>query len=986
MKKNFNKEQALAIKHKSGPALVIAGAGTGKTMVLVERFAHLINKEKLLADNILLITFTNKASNEIEERIDTLLPYGYFDLWIYTFHGFCERVLRDWSLDIGIANNFKVLSGSEQWIFLKNNLSKLDLDYYKPITNPNKFIAELIKHFSRLKDEGVSSQDYLNYFEKIKDDEDYWLEFNKKERELELKRLKELVHAYQDYNQILLENNYLDFGDLIFYTIKLFQERPGILKYYQKQFTQIMIDEFQDTNSIQYELIKLLALPENNLMVVGDDDQAIYNFRGASLANIMNFKDDYPAAKEIVLKNNYRSSQNILDLAYKFIKNNDPNRLEHKLGIDKSLLAKGEHARNGFRPEFILASDAAKEIDFVLNKIKEIYERDKKLGLDINWSDFAILSRSNDMANNFSSALNKAGLNNQFLSSQGLYSNPIIINILSYLRVLNNYHNNDALFQILQLNNFQISAEEIVALNRFARKKVLSLFEAIDRAKELDELSLSSKDKLEKLCFLIREDLELVNKEPLTRVILKYIEKSELIKNLDINKDHETFSILNGFFKKIKNLEQRNQSLSLINILEIIDLEIESGDNSLLQSELEDEEDGIKIMTVHSAKGLEFDYVFLVSVADKRFPVISRRDAIPLPSELLNMKSKHYSPDHLEEERRLFYVALSRAKKELYLSSARDYGGLREKKVSIFINELGLESKSYPLKALNKTSIQKDLFQKEKKSKSLKILETEISPSLLKKLIPKYFSFSQISSYRQCPLKYLYSSILRIPSEEKPQLIFGKLIHSIFYEALKPSIALAKEKGGDKLNEFFKDIKLKDLKDLLEKYWEADYYNNKEERAAYFKRGNLAVANFLKNIKSEKPKVFALEKEFSFKLEENIIKGTIDRIDRFADGVKIIDYKTSKSKEKLTWNDKQQLVLYQIVCEELLGLKVLSLEYYYIEDNLSLSFLANEKEKEKLKTEILATISDIKAGKFPAKASPLCEYCEFNRICKFRQI
>ena len=270
-KKQLNKEQKEAVEHINGPLLIVAGAGTGKTSVLVERLDYLINKKQVKIDDILLMTFTEKAAGEMEERADRILPYGYVDLWINTFHSFCQRILKEHALDIGLPGDFRLMTQTDQWILIKKNLENLELDYYKPLGNPTKFIHELIKHFSRLKDESISAKDYLSYVEKLEKGTDK----NNEEDVIELARLKELARAYQVYNKLLLDESLLDFGDLIMYTIKLFRERPNILKFYRAKFKYIMVDEFQDTNWAQYELVKLLASPKNNLMVVGDDDQCL---------------------------------------------------------------------------------------------------------------------------------------------------------------------------------------------------------------------------------------------------------------------------------------------------------------------------------------------------------------------------------------------------------------------------------------------------------------------------------------------------------------------------------------------------------------------------------------------------------------------------------------------------------------------------------------------------------------------------------------
>src|SRR3989339_2282089 len=348
--------------HKNGPLLIVAGAGTGKTMAISQRIAYLMEQGKARPEEILALTFTEKAAGEMEERVDRLLPMGYLDLWISTFHGFGEKILSEHGLDIGLPGGGKLLNEFEQWALMKKNLDKFNLDYYRPMGNPTKFIHALIKHFSRCKDEDISPAEYLEYAVELKQNLDGMLSGTNKKSgrkisnfkfsiskkysisniqypnreiaEQEIVRINEVANAYHVYNQLLLDNNALDFGDLINYSLKLFRERPAILEKYRTQFKYILVDEFQDTNLAQYELIKLLAAPKNNLVVVGDDDQAIYRFRGASMSNILQFKRDFPGATQVFLKRNYRNCQSILDLSYNFIKLNDPNRLEYELNRD----------------------------------------------------------------------------------------------------------------------------------------------------------------------------------------------------------------------------------------------------------------------------------------------------------------------------------------------------------------------------------------------------------------------------------------------------------------------------------------------------------------------------------------------------------------------------------------------------------------------------------------------------------------------------
>src|SRR3989344_735866 len=333
----LNDAQKEAVTHGTGPLLIVAGAGTGKTTVLTRRYLHILKTRGLTTENVLALTFTEKAAGEMEDRVLSLLPNGTYDFWISTFHGFCQRVLEERGLDIGIPNRFRLVTETDGWLLLKRRLNELPLDHYRPLGNPVKFLAALLRHISRAKDENVSPEEYLAFAK------DAVLDGDAETVSGERKRLQELADLYFAYRKILRDEGALDFGDLIQETLRLFRERPRVLAEYQKRFPYILVDEFQDTNWAQYELVKLLAGSARNLTVVGDDDQAIYKFRGASLANILQFRDDYPEAKAVYLTENYRSNQAILDLAYQFIKKNDPHRLETKLadaGLSKRLVSR----------------------------------------------------------------------------------------------------------------------------------------------------------------------------------------------------------------------------------------------------------------------------------------------------------------------------------------------------------------------------------------------------------------------------------------------------------------------------------------------------------------------------------------------------------------------------------------------------------------------------------------------------------------------
>jgi len=340
-KTELNENQLKAVHHKFGPILVVAGAGTGKTRVITERIKHLIQDKNINPQEILALTFTEKASHEMVERVGDIMPLGYEEPWIYTFHAFAERVLKEKGIEIGLDPSYKTLPDSDQWLLLRKNIFNMDLKYFRPLGNPTKFISDILTFISKLQDENISNKDFETFVKHMKHESD--------EEKL---KYDELSYIYNEYERLKIENSGMDFGNLIMWVIKLFKERPNILSEYQKQFKHILVDEFQDTNYAQYELIKLLypikeckkenlkEIPDQrSLLVVGDDSQSIYKFRGAAISNILQFMEDYKKAETVTLIENYRSTQEILNPAYKLIQNNNPDTLESKLGISKELVS-----------------------------------------------------------------------------------------------------------------------------------------------------------------------------------------------------------------------------------------------------------------------------------------------------------------------------------------------------------------------------------------------------------------------------------------------------------------------------------------------------------------------------------------------------------------------------------------------------------------------------------------------------------------------
>ncbi|MFH1253526.1 MAG: ATP-dependent DNA helicase [Candidatus Uhrbacteria bacterium] len=972
---NLNEEQAAAVLHKGGPLMIVAGAGTGKTTVITKRIAWLIEKKLAAPENILALTFTEKAAAEMEERVDLLLPYGYIDIQISTFHAFCERILRDYGVEMGLSPNFKLVSELDAWLLARANFERFELDYYRPLGNPTKYLRSLLSHFSRAKDEMVLPDDYLAYAESEQANLD--TKNSDEEATMEIKRLTELAQAYHVYQQILLANDSLDFGDLILYTLQLLQKRPRVLKILREKYKFILVDEFQDTNWAQYELVKLLAAPENNLTVVGDDDQSVYAFRGTSLFNILRFETDYPDCARVVLTKNYRSGQKILDSAYEFIQKNNPNRLEGRAGKDGKFFDKRLSSQVILpgQVEHLHYSTVVEETRGVAEKILLLKEKYP----DANWSDFGILVRANSAADDFISAFERYQIPYQFMALRGLYIKPIILDIVALLEVVDNPYQSPSLYRLLAHDVFKISPHDLSTLNHFAKRKGRMLYDACRQARAIGDLSIEAVATIEKLLFLVAKLADETKRKRASEIILLAAKDSGLldfINKMSEAKKQENFRFLHQFHERVKKFESRGGEKSLHAFLDEFRHEREAGEEGSLSIDVEAGPDLVKIMTVHGAKGLEFRFVFIVNLIDRRFPTSERKEAIELPRALIK-ESLCEGDFHLEEERRLFYVAMTRAKEALYFTSAEDYGGARKRKLSRFLNELGIEKPD--IISINAVGS----FIDEP------VIVGNDLPSPYR--IPKQLSFTQLRAFETCPLQYKFAHILEIPVFESWSLSFGKTMHNTLQAFFQLWLERTGSQqvslfGGPKKTENQDDLPvgLDELLKLYKEKWLDDWYQDDKQRREYFKQGEDSLKQYFIQLKNQPPQPKSLEQGFTLKVGEVSIRGRIDRIDDVDGGVEVIDYKTGTPKTKLEREDREQLLIYQLAVEEILRLKPIKLTYHYLNDNSEQSFIGTAEELSALKEQILADYAKMKASDFTATPGFHCKFCDFRDICEFR--
>lgn len=1315
----LNKEQIDAIKHGKGPLLIIAGAGTGKTTVVTERIKYLILGKHAKPSEILGLTFTEKAAREMEERVDIGLPYGYTQMWIMTFHSFCDRILRREALHIGLDPKYKLMTEAESIQLLRKNLFKLELNYFRPLGNPTKFISGMLQHFSRLQDEDVSPGDYADWVKKQK--------VAKEEDKTEIEKWQELARVYRAYDELKVKEGLMDFGDLITKTLKLFRDRPNILNEYRQQFKYILVDEFQDTNYAQNELVSLLVGKSGNVAVVGDDDQclppdakisilngdkkikdikigeevvtavgkghtsiskvtnifkqkknrvlltfktekgakltvtnnhkmfcfvpahtnstewhfvyvmkhpkfgwrvgvtnglaqrlrlerhadyiigigsyktdeearfweafysakygiptvpftprpgqaisgtylerlfkeidtsenikdladdldleldspqfmlngvirgetnrvkinfemcfrnyrsktskkdfmynptvlhivtletsdkdvikvlkdnnysletsksgkrirktfsdikmawkfaeklqsltggiidkkfkvgrfnyqhlparivpashvfpgmylpvlkgkeivyekvierneqrkeveaydlevekthnfvadgvvvhnSIYRFRGAAVSNIIQFRKTYPKAKVVVLTKNYRSTQEILDRSHELVRFNDPDRLEVVAKIDKRL--KSQVAKDGEKIKFIHADRVENEADLIAKEIIKLSTQEK-----YKWGDFAILVRANNHSEAIIRALSRNGIQYQFLGPGRLFKQGEIVDLISYLKVLNNFEDSVAFFRILSNDYFDINARDIAAIGNFAKKYNLSLFEASEKVDDIF-VSKETKEKVNKLLTIIKKHFGMIKKETAGQILYYYLEDTGLIQKLlsptliDTEKKAKNIS---KFFDKLKTYEVDNEDATVPAVVDYLDLCLELGESPLAANEDWTEENKVNILTIHSAKGLEFPVVFLVNLVSQRFPTIERREQIPIPEALIK-EVLPIGDFHQEEERRLFYVGMTRAKEKLYLTAANYYGeGKREKKLSPFIFEaLGkdLDTK------VNDAKI-KQLSFLDYKNPEIQSIETGSS-----KLKINYLSYSQIETFKTCPLHYKLKYILKVPTPPSASASFGTSMHGAlkgFYEEVARGT-----KPTDKL-----------LYDLLENNWVKEGYRSKKHEKDFFEKGKLYLSGFLKTGFNPKTPILSLEQPFTIPLGKDLkIGGRVDRVDDLGNGeIEIIDYKTGATIPGQREVDKNlQLSFYALAATKIPTEPFnktpdkIKLSLYYLDEQEKISTTRTAKQLEEAVKEIHKIKEEIEKSDFKCSNHIFCQTgCEFSLFCR----
>ncbi|MBA3679384.1 UvrD-helicase domain-containing protein, partial [Candidatus Saccharibacteria bacterium] len=612
----LNAAQKQAVMHNTGPVLVVAGAGTGKTAVISLRIAHLIQKRNIPQENILALTFTEKAAAEMQDRVDRLLPFGVVDSDILTFHGLGDKILREFGFELGLPSDFVVMSNFQQSIVMQEIISNLSLQYYKTLSNPYSFVTALLQFISRLKDENISAEDFEKFVLSQKTE---LTRLDKKE----FLRIKELSEIYISYNDECLRRGMIDYGDQIVKVILLLEQFPSIISLLQKKYEYILVDEYQDTNFAQSYLLKLLSKEHHNIMVVGDDDQSIYRFRGAAISNILGFTRDYPEAKQIVLTHNYRSSQKVLDSAYTLINNNNPYRLEFENNIDKKLIGKK-----------ISSEVSTQTYETMAEEMKAIAEwvHEKKEKHSLQYSDFAVLLRKNNQASIVAQAFLKQDIPFMVSESQNLFEQAEIKVLLHFIYVLSDPTNSAALYGLLVSDLYKISLHQIAELSAQANKKHIPLEEYLRSINDLPDIFtivLSTLDDFRGAS----------NSEGAGQLLYRYIESSGYLSKLVQEAESDSLAVtklqnISQFFGIIKDFELASEYNTVYSLWQYLQ-QIKSSDTNIVSQTSPLDQDAVRVMTIHKAKGLEFTAVCMIDLIEQTFPSKNMSDKIRTPEGLL---------------------------------------------------------------------------------------------------------------------------------------------------------------------------------------------------------------------------------------------------------------------------------------------------------------------------------------------------------------
>lgn len=924
---SLNDAQREAVDQVKGPVMVVAGAGTGKTRVITERIIRLI-QSGTPPEHILALTFTEKAAGEMFDRVSEASLGSALDATIATYNGFGSDLLQQHGSEWGLGS-LRLLGETGQLVFLREHFDELGLDYFAPLSSPDGQLDTLRSYVSLLKQQLVQPETYIAYADKlpVEDQADV----------LEKKKQRELAHFYKTYLELCRKYQVIDYDDQIYLTIQLLNARPNVLRGLQERYQFVLVDEFQDTNPMQSALVDLLVGKNQNLMVVGDDDQSIYGWRGATLANILDFSKRYPATKNITLIENYRSTQSILDASYRLVQHNNPNRLEVINKLDKRLRGQTNDGPAPIARHFYT-------LEAELTWIADDITRRIRIGQDPG--GIAVLARRTQIVERAHEALElhdiphvMAGLKND------LYAQPAVRQLIEALKCVADPQDDLALFHTLSGPIYNLPASELASFTAQARRDHIRL-NAVLAATENEQF----KTALQQITDWCERSSDL-SVGSLAFAILDESGWKDRLYEQGNDADGEIYLQVQALKEYFTTLKEFGRIANVASVQSyIVNLPVlRSGGGEFEDASMEISDSTVNVLSVHRAKGLEWDTVYVIDCTEGSFPMRSHGGSLDVPSRLRAVQSA--ADEHLAEERRLMYVAATRARKELILTYGDRHGsGGMHRKPSRFLAEL-LDGPATDMHSREEQTTL-ELFAPRTIPDSVQLPERMLQDGVY------VLTASQIECWLKCPQDFYYKHVLAMPEPDSPVAAYGTAIHSAIQHIFEG-------RRSNHLPAF----------ETLETTIKAALPSSGYQSAGIRDRAHAQALLSLKTIydrfsKEELP--IEIEQGFGVLVPDLPLKitGRMDAVYQHGDNVEIRDFKTSSSvttpeKAKVRATGSQQLTIYalawQIMHGELPGLLTLD----FVETGQMGSVRKTQRALDTLQTKLADLVDDLKTGHYP---------------------
>ena len=965
--RGLDREQRRAVTHGEGPLLVLAGPGTGKTEVITRRVAWLIATKRALPSEILALTFTERAADEMQARVDLLVPYGHADTAVHTFHAFGDRLLREYGYELGLPPAPRVITRPEAVMLLRERLFDLGLERFRPLSDPTRNLDALVDLFCRAKDEGIDPE----AFRAAADDlaagaaAVFALATGEGERQVALGLLdeaagqRELAGAFARYQAILQERGLLDFSDQVSLAVRLLQERPSVAAQVGRRFRYVLVDEGQDADPMQLELMRLVAA-HRNVTVVGDDDQAIYTFRGAAVESLRGLGAWYPGLKRVVLRRNHRSRGPILAAAHRLISHNEPHRLASLEGADTGLVAT-RRSRRAAMVDVRSWATATDEADGLARAIAD------RMAAGAHPRDIAILVRTNADAEPFCRSLDVLGVPWRTGGTSRLAAHPEVRQLLAFLRLVVDPDSGTDLYKVATSAPYGLGGTDLTAILDHARRRHRSPWQVMAELQEqpgLLRLAAPTRAAIARLVEDVRTAIAASHTEPVATLLYAHLRSSgryaalvaaaERGDDAPLRRVAQLFELLRA---QGSLLEDARAAIVVPHLRALLDAGADPA-----ADELDPDVDAVAVLTVHKAKGLEFPVVYLSGLVEGRFPARARRERVPLPASLRRQATVEEAP--FAEERRLCYVGMTRARDELILSYAEEGGsGGRRRRPSPFIAE-----------ALDRPPPEVGPRPSVAAIEAAVAQERGVVPAPVSATAPRALSYSQVDDFLTCPLRYHLRYRVGVPTPAHHALVLGTALHQ----------AVAAYHGAELRG---RTLDRAAVEEVFAAHWRSEGFLSRAHEEARYAAGLAALGRFVEGGASQPDRTtIASERPFAVRLGGHDLRGRYDRVDAAPDGAVITDYKSGDVRHQKHADEKArdslQLQLYALAWEAETGELPQAMELHFLESGLTGRARPDPAKLARVGETLVAAAAGIAAGeRTPTPDRFGCGYCPFRDIC-----